>query len=147
MVKVEASVMIDRPVEEVWEFITDPSKVPMWDTSISEVRQTSTGPLGVGSTCEFKEKMMNSTILMRITEYEPNRKFSFLHISGAAKGSILTYSVETIEGKTKLTEDHSLELSGFYKLLGLFITSSRMRREIVASLGNAKRILESEAQS
>jgi hypothetical protein len=70
-----------------------------------------------------------------------------VHISGAAKGSILTYSVETIEGKTKLTEDHSLELSGFYKLLGLFITSSRMRREIVASLGNAKRILESQAQS
>jgi uncharacterized protein YndB with AHSA1/START domain len=54
--KVEASVMIDRPVEEVWEFIMDLSKVPTWDTSISEVRETSTGPIGVGSTFEFKEK-------------------------------------------------------------------------------------------
>jgi uncharacterized protein YndB with AHSA1/START domain len=28
MVKIEASVMIDRPIEEVWRFITDISKVP-----------------------------------------------------------------------------------------------------------------------
>jgi uncharacterized protein YndB with AHSA1/START domain len=146
-VKVEESVMINRPVEEVWKFITDPSKVPTWDTSISEVKQTSTGPLSVGSTCEFKEKMMNTTISMRITEYEPNRRFSFEHISGPTNGSILTYSVEIIEGKMRLTEDHGLKLSGFYKLLGLFITSSRMRREIAASLGNAKRMLESEPKS
>ena len=90
MVKIEASVMIDRPIEEVWKFITDLSKIPTWDTLVSEVRQTSTGPLRVGSTCEFKEKMMNRPILMRVTEYEPNRRFSFEHISGPAKGSIIT---------------------------------------------------------
>jgi uncharacterized protein YndB with AHSA1/START domain len=43
MVKVEESVMIDRPIEKVWKFITDPSKVPTWDTSISEVRGSTRG--------------------------------------------------------------------------------------------------------
>jgi uncharacterized protein YndB with AHSA1/START domain len=147
MVKAEASVMIDRPVEEVWKFIIDLSKVPTWNTSISDVRQTSTGPLGVGSTYDFKEKTMNATISMRIIEYEPNRRWSFEHTSGPSKGTILTLSVETIEGKTRLTEDHDIKLNGFYKLLRLFITSSRIRKYLVVGLGNAKRILESEAKS
>ena len=73
MVNVEASVMIDRPVEEVWKFINDLSKVQTWDTGVLEVKQTSTGPPGVGSTCDFRARMMmrNMTISMRITEYDP----------------------------------------------------------------------------
>ena len=145
MVNVEVSVMIDRPVEEVWKFITDLSKVPTWDTGVLEVKQTSTGPLGVGSTGEFREKMRNMTISIRITEYDPNRRLSFEHTSGPMKGSIMTESIENIEGKTRFTISHDLKLSGFYKLLG--VMKGRMRREVVAILNNAKRILESEAKS
>jgi len=145
MVNVEVSVMIDRPVEEVWKFITDLSKVPTWDTRVLEMKQTSTGPLGVGSTGEFREKMRNMTISIRITEYDPNRRCSFEHTSGPMKGSIMTESIENIEGKTRFTFSHDLKLSGFYKLLG--VMKGRMRREVVASLNNAKRILESEAKS
>lgn len=147
MVNVEASVMIDRPVEEVWKFIMDLSKVSTWDTGVLEVKQTSMGSLGVGSTCDFRAKMgmRNMTISMRITEYEPNRRFSFEHTSGPMKGSIITESIENIEGKTRFTFSHDLKLSGFYKLLG--VMKGRMRREVVAILNNAKRILESEAKS
>jgi len=146
-VKTKASIIIDRPLKEVWEFVMDLSKVPTWDTAISEVRQTSTGPIGVGTTFEIKEKMMNRTISARVIEYEPNRRLSFEHTSGPAKGSTLTNSVETVDGKTKLNWDEVLKLNGFYKLLGLFITSSRERRTVAAILENAKRILESEAKS
>ena len=145
MVNVEASVMINRPIEEVWKFIMDLSKVPTWDTRVLEMKQTSTGPLGVGSTGEFREKMRNMTISIRITEYDPNRRCSFEHTSGPMKGSIVTESIENIEGKTRFTFSHDLKLSGFYKLLG--VMKGRMRREVVAILNNAKRILESEAKS
>ena len=145
MVNVEVSVMIDRPVEEVWKFITDLSKVPTWDTGVLEVKQTSTGPLGLGSTGDFREKMRNMTISVRITEYEPNRRVSFVHTSGPMKGSIITESIENIEGKTRFTFSHDLKLSGFYKLLG--VMKGRMRREVVVILNNAKRILESETKS
>jgi len=145
MVNVEASVMIDRPVEEVWKFIMDLSKVSTWDTGVLEVKQTSTGPPGVGSTCDIREKMRNMTISMRVTEYEPNRRFSFEHTSGPMKGSIITESIENIDGKTRFTFSHDLKLSGFYKLLG--VMKGRMRREVVVILNNAKRILESEAKS
>ena len=146
MVKVEVSETIDRPVEEVWEFINDVSKISTWDTSISNVKQTSTGPIGVGSTAEFKEKTMKNTISMRITEYEPNRKCSFEHTSGPTKGSILTFSLEPIDGKTRLTWEHGLKFNGLYKLLGPFMSTSRIKKYMATSLANAKRILETETK-
>jgi uncharacterized protein YndB with AHSA1/START domain len=147
MVKVEASVMIDRPIEEVWKLITDMSKVPKWDTAVLEVRQTSTGPFGLSSTVEVRQKMRNMTFSQRVTEYEPNQKLSFETTSGPGKGTILTFSVETIEGKTRFTKaDDPLKFSGIYKLLGPFITPM-LKRESEAAVGNVKRVLESEAKS
>jgi uncharacterized protein YndB with AHSA1/START domain len=146
--KIEESVMIDRPVEDVWKFVTDLSKLPKWITEVLELRQTSTGPLGVGATCEFREKMRNTTMTIssRVTEYELNRRLSFEHISGPAKGSIITFSMDTIGGKTKFTNTNDMKFSGFYKLFGSFFTPT-LRRAVVTSLGNLKHILESEEQS
>jgi uncharacterized protein YndB with AHSA1/START domain len=148
MAKWEASTAIDRPVEEVWKFITDLSKLPRWNPETLEPKQTSAGPLGVGATAEFKVKMRNTTVTIpiRITEYEPNRRISFEHISGPLKGTTERDSLETTEGKTRFTRTGDVKFSGIYKLLGPFITPS-MRRGVVASLSNAKRMLESEAQS
>ena len=148
MAKWEASTTIDRPVEDVWKFITDLSKLPKWNPETLEPKQTSAGPLGVGATIEFKVKMGNRTmtIPIRVTEYEPNRRFSFEHISGPLKGTTEIDTLETIEGKTRFARSGDMKFNGFYKLVGPFITPS-MRRGVVASLGNAKRMLESEAKS
>jgi uncharacterized protein YndB with AHSA1/START domain len=146
MTKIEASVIIDRPIEEVWNFINDLSKLSKWNPEVLEPKQTSAGPLGVGTTVDFGAKMGNSTttISMRVTEYEPNRRFSFEHISGPLKGTTERDSLETIEaGKTRFTRTGDLKFRGFYKLVGPFIAPS-MRRGVVASLNNLKRMLESE---
>lgn len=144
MVKIEESIMIDRPVEEVWKFITDLSNFPKVETAVLEARQTSAGPIGVGSTCEIRRKDM--TVPQRVIEYEPNRKISNVVTSGPAKGSIFTFSVETVEGKTRFTYTVDMKFNGFYKLLGPFVTRSG-RRESIASVGNVKRLLESEAKT
>jgi uncharacterized protein YndB with AHSA1/START domain len=148
MAKIEASVMIDRPIEDVWKFTSDTSKIPKWITEVLELRQTSTGPLGVGATFEFREKMRNTsmTVSSRVTECEPNRRLSFEHLSGPGKGSTITFNMDTVEGKTKFTSTNDMKFSGFYKLLGPFVTPS-LRRAVISSLDNAKRILESEAKS
>jgi uncharacterized protein YndB with AHSA1/START domain len=145
MVKIEESVMIDRPVEEVWKFVTDLSKLPKYQTAVVEAKQTSAGPIGVGSTFEIRRKD-NTTTPQRCIEYEPNRKFSMEVTSGPVKGTIFIYSVETVEGKTRFTSTGDMKYNGLYKLLGPFLSSS-MRKEDIAAVGNVKRILESEAKS
>ena len=145
MAKIEESVLIDRPIEEVWRFITDMSKVPKWDTHVLEAKQTSAGPLGLGATLELREKMgnINMTQLQRVIEYEPNRKFSVEIASGPAKGTIIMFSMETVEGKTRFTSSGDVRFNGFYNLVGPFVTRW-LRRAVADSVGNAKRILESE---
>ena len=144
MVKFEMSVMIDHPIEEVWKFLTDLSNVPKWETEINEVRQNTAGQVGVGSTFEIRRKN-NMTLPERVTEFEPNRKFTFVVTSGPAKESVVTYSVETVEGKVRFTSSGDFKFNGFYKLITPFVSGS-MKREELAAMGNLKRILESETK-
>jgi uncharacterized protein YndB with AHSA1/START domain len=148
LAKIEASVVIDRPVEDVWKFITDLPSVPKWSHGLLEKRQTSPGPLGVGTT--VLSRTPRFTFTGRVTEFEPNRKISWEMTSGPMKGSHESDSLETVEGgKTRLTHVLDVRPSGFYRLMWPFI-AGRTRRDGTAhantDLSNIKRILESETR-
>ena len=49
----EIVTVINRPVEEVLTALQDLDKAPQWNPGLTEVRQTSNGPLGVGSTMVY----------------------------------------------------------------------------------------------
>jgi uncharacterized protein YndB with AHSA1/START domain len=145
MAKIEASTMVDRPVEEVWVFVTNALNFPKWDKGVIEARQTSTGPVGMGATFEAKTQEFG-VLTSRVVEYEPNRKFAYEFSSGSSKGTIATFSMETIEGKSRLNLLLDVKLVGFHRLIGPLV-ASRMRRRLPENLGNLKRMCESEAQS
>jgi uncharacterized protein YndB with AHSA1/START domain len=144
MAKIVASVVIDRPVEEVWKFVMDLSKLPKWNTGIQEAKQTSSGPIGVGTALQTRSG--NMVVDIKVIEFEPGRKLTMEFTSGPVKGSMETSTVENVEGKTRFTRMADSKFSGVYKLVGPFLTS-RFKREYLASVGNLKRILESEAKS
>ena len=52
MPTITQSVMVNRPVEEVWDFIGSFENTTRWSRGVLEARQTSDGPLGVGSTLQ-----------------------------------------------------------------------------------------------
>jgi hypothetical protein len=80
----------------------------------------------------------------RAIKYEPNRKFTLEFTSGPIRGSRVSYGIETIGGKTKLTRTFDVKFSGFYKLVGPFVARGA-KTEGGAEVGNVRRILESEA--
>jgi len=140
--------MVDRPVEEVWRFITDWSSFPKMNPVILEAKQTSAGPVGVGTTVEaaHEARLGNRATSIRVVECEPDRKLTLEHTSGPLEGTRTSFGMEAIEGKTRLTCTTDARLGGFYRLVGPF-AAGRARREVSAELGNAKRLLESEEQS
>ena len=148
--KIEVSVIIiERPIEEVWSFVTDLSKHSEWCAEGEKMQQTSPGPLGVGSTCLAATPKGNNT--GRVDEYEPNRKVTFEATTGLEKGTKVSYTFEPIEGgKTRLRETVELRPRGFLRLLMPFVAGS-IKRKVQASaergFSNIKRILESEAQA
>ena len=142
--KIEASVIVNRPAEDVWKFMTDLANTPKWDPGVIEVKQTSTGPIGVGTTLQSRHSR-NRVLNVRVIEYEPNRKFTLEFTSGPVKGTRGSYVMANIEGKnTKLTRTLDVKFSGVYKLLGPFLARSA-RRERGAEVSNVKRILESQS--
>ena len=148
MAEFEASVVIDCPVEEVWKFISDWSNAPKWMPGALEVKQTSAGPLGVGTTLQsrWSSRLMAHTA-SRVSEYEPGRKITFWDTSPQwMRGSTQSLGLENIEGKTRLNSVWELKINGFYRLIGPFQVGN-VRKFNEARISNVKHILESEARS
>jgi uncharacterized protein YndB with AHSA1/START domain len=74
MTTITQSVTVNRPAEEVWDFISNFENTTRWSRGVLEARQTSDGPLGVGSTLHTVVKAFGRrrTADYLATEYEPN---------------------------------------------------------------------------
>ncbi len=79
MTKIEKSIVINRPVEEVFALYTDLSNNTQWESAILEARQTTEGPSGVGTKWKLVRQQLGRRIeqILEVTEWEPNRKASY----------------------------------------------------------------------
>jgi hypothetical protein len=63
---------IAQPLPVVWRFAADPMKQLLWDRSVAEVRLTSPGPVGVGSTFDTVGPGRRGLVTSyRVAEFEP----------------------------------------------------------------------------
>jgi uncharacterized protein YndB with AHSA1/START domain len=144
--KIEASSTINRPVADVWKLVADTSTWPKWAPVYLELKQTSVGPVSVGTTFHSKHPQ-NRVLDERLIAYEPSRKFAFEFTSGPIRGSMETYLMEEMtdgQGKTKtnFTREFDLEFSGIFKVLGPILVTPGFKKEKRVEVDNAKRILE-----
>ena len=145
MARVEASVVISRPVEEVFAYLNDVRNWPQWNSTILEAEQTSEGPVAVGATARGVSQFLGQRIEWtgEVTEYEPNRKLKEKIISGPMRME-QTLAFEPVEGGTRLTIAGEGEFGGLFKLAQP-VMNRRMKKESEANLANLKDILEAEA--
>ena len=129
MVKVKTSVVINRPIEEVFKFSDDPNNDAQWQTGLIESKQTSEGPMGVGTTflnvSQFLGRRLESTF--EITEYEPNRRVGFKSTSGPVPLTATT-TYEEVEEGTKVTLEAEGDVSGVFKLAEPIVARTAQRQ-------------------
>ncbi len=79
MIKVEKSIVIDRPAEEVFAFVADQTNAPRWQSGLVEVRRTTAGALGIGTQHAFVRKFMGRRLEANneYIAYEPNETIVF----------------------------------------------------------------------
>ena len=46
--RLKSSILIERPLQQVWQFLEDPANVTKWDRGVASVEETSSSPRGVG---------------------------------------------------------------------------------------------------
>jgi carbon monoxide dehydrogenase subunit G len=135
------TITIERSPRDVFEFISDLENVPKWNYAIVETRKASEGPVAVGTTYRQVRSLPNrSEETLQVTEFQPDRRFAFEGGLGPFEGT-LTYEVEEIGGRTRLTNDADLQPRGIAKLAAP-IAANRVRGAVAENLGALKQLLE-----
>ena len=139
-------VVIDRPVEDVWNYVTDISNMPLWEDSRAVWRQMSEGPIQVGTTIQSSIKALGRTVAfdLRVTEFEPNRIFSVEAVAGRTRGTKVSYLLQPVEnGKTRLSRVTDAQFHGIARVLQPFAGPITQRTGDLEAR-NLKRIMEGE---
>jgi len=140
----EDSVVIDRPIEEVWACLTDFFNVPLWGTLLLSLRQTSPGPLGVGSTLQGRGSVggFETRFNFVVKEWDPPHALAW-SFAGRPGSSHQRFTLETVGDGTKVMRSQEIELRAPLKLIALFFLPYAKRRWH-AGLQNMKRFLEAK---
>ena len=118
--KFGASVRIDRPVEEVFDFLADGDNDPKFSPRVLEIRKTTDGPAGAGTVyaSTVKDAGMKTQREFRLTEFERPSRIRWTEVSRhaitAPEGG---YDLKPDGDGTRLTFFNVLEGHGFGKLL------------------------------
>ena len=143
MIDVQVSSTINRPVEDVFTFVSNFENHPKWETDIQEVKRVTSTPIGVGTiyNCLLKFPGQSASSKFEITEYVVNQKIAYEgEPAGPAKpkGSFL---FESVAGGTKVTSHPQPEFRGFFKLLEPMM-AGYIRKNNIAHFSTLKRLLE-----
>ncbi|MFF3325744.1 SRPBCC family protein [Streptomyces sp. NPDC002889] len=126
----EATVDIDRPIEEVFAFLADGRNDPRFSPRVLEIARVTDGPTAVGTVYRSKVKDAGMTTAreFRISAFEPPRMMRWNETSKnlvtATEGG---YDLEPLpDGGTRVRIFNVLEGHGFGRLLvGLALMAAR----------------------
>jgi carbon monoxide dehydrogenase subunit G len=136
------SVAIDRPVDEVFAFLSDFENVPKWNYAIAETRKSSPGPVAVGATYVQRRQIPKpSEERFTVTELAPGRRLAVEGTLGSFPAK-LRYDLEASGAGTALVNTVELQMTGPLRLLG-GIAASRVKAAVAENLDVLKLLLES----
>ncbi len=125
MARIEESVDIKRPVDQVFAYVTDAKNWPRWESAMLEAEQTSPGQMGIGTTFRGATRIMGRRMAWtsKVTEYEPNKKWG----ETISCGSTLIEEqliFDPVEGGTKFTLVYDMQVGGLLKLFAPIVIST-----------------------
>jgi uncharacterized membrane protein len=142
-IREEHTVVIDRPVEEVFAFATDPNNDSLWQSTTLETEQTSEGAVDVGTTFRNTTKFLGRQVesTSEISENEPPHKQCLRITSGPIPGSGCYLFESADDGSTRFTQTFEAEVGGFFRLAEP-VVGRAIRRQMEADMATLKDLLE-----
>ena len=141
----ELSIVINRPVEEVFGFLANLENDIRWRSEWVETKNTSGGNPGVGATFCLTGEFLGRRVPTNyeVIEYEPNLSAAWKTVSGPLP---LTFqrTFERVEGGTRFTIRYELEVRGFFKLV-MPLLAGPVKRQHEGDLRKVKELMEARA--
>ena len=142
MIRIEHSVVVNRPLPEVWTFLSDPANNPQWQTGVVESETVGEGPIEAGTQVRVVRRLLGKRVetLFDTTEFLPNSHFAFQSVSGPVdlEGVV---SVEEVDGGARVKFDGSGDPGVFLRMSGT-IARWFARRQVEADYDSLKKVLE-----
>jgi carbon monoxide dehydrogenase subunit G len=145
--RIHESVVIDRPADEVWAFLTDFFNSPRVRPGSLSLRRTSPGPLGSGSVLQGRMMILGfeTRFTMTVTEFDPPRSAVVTLAARPGRGAIRTTVEPTSEG-TRVDRTTDFELNPALRLMSP-VFGFLLRRQDRAASRNWKRLIEAAPPS
>ncbi len=145
MTELRAEVFIDRPVREVFRFISDPRNNPRWQRGMKQCEMVTDPPLGVGSQYDQVAGFAGRRIVSRfeIIEFVEDR----VVMATAIRGSFpITFrrAVEPENGGTRVAARVTGNEEAFFTRAGPLVRWMA-QRAVTKDYRRLKRLLESGA--
>ncbi len=131
MIHIKGDIVIDRPVEDVFDYVADERNEPKYNAQMRLAEKISDGPIGVGT--RYRAEVVSGgrpvSMLIEVTEYErPRRLASKTTISAMDIAYTLTF--EPVPEGTRMRWSGEIEPHGMLKLMGPLVARMGRRQEL-----------------
>jgi uncharacterized protein YndB with AHSA1/START domain len=143
MIEVNTSVLINQPIDKVFEFVTTPENDAKWYIGVESRDHTPDEPSGVGSTSMSTIRFLGvpMTVEWEVIGYDPPTRIDVKTVKGPV--SVESGYIFEAEGddRTKVTVHGEADLRGVFDLAEP-IVERMAQRQWEASFENLKDVLE-----
>jgi uncharacterized protein YndB with AHSA1/START domain len=142
MIQVEKSVLIDKPLAEVFDFVTNNDNSTKWQGGVEAVIPDGP-PNVVGSRYTEVRKFMGQEMrsTLEITGFEPNARWAAKVIKGPVPYEVTATFEDASGGGTKMTTRVEGEPKGFFKIAEGMV-KGQLEKSIEEDGQRLKKILE-----
>ena len=142
MINLDLGTLIDRPVKDVFAFVTNPANMAKWNSAVVSMEQITPGAVGLGTKFKNVGEMMGRRIEgeMEVIAFEPDSKYGFQMNAGPVQVSV-TLTFKTVGTGTKISFNAQGNPAGFFKIAE-GIMAGRVKSMMEENLARLKAQLE-----
>ena len=144
MLEYEYSIVIHRPVEDVFAYMQDIERERDWQPNLREASQTPVGEPGIGTKRRYVSEFLGKRFRNEYvnTAYEPNRRVAYESTPESdtqASGEVIWEPVDT---GTRVTMRVKAKVGGALRFLPKSLILSVGKKELAEALARARDHLE-----
>lgn len=144
MIQLEASTTIDRPVEQVFEFVSTPENDFQWQYGILATARLYSGVSQIGTFFRSIGHLLGRRIqgIFEVVAYEPNRGYGFKSFAGPLH-SQTSYTFQPIHGGTRITSATRARIVNFFEMDEQLL-ERKLKKQLQEDLALLKQLLEGQ---
>ena len=142
MIAFETSTRINRPIEDVFAYVSDPLNFPRWNSAVQAVRKTSAGENGAGSTYVMERELPTGRAINELEVLASERPREFVIQATAGPTPFLyRYRFAAENDETVMQLNAEVELPGAAALLPQ-LARRAVKKGVDDNFATLKQILE-----